>query len=136
MKAVSKFLALLALGYLLSGCPGILPGLRAAGLERTVALYHLGCVASGLAGFIFAFGNARMLSRFLSLTGTGLASLIYTTHKLSVAFPALIRLPLTLGSTYSTGQFYRCGIDAVPAAIFIALWLMRRSAVVRKRNSS
>jgi len=135
MKAISKFLALLALVYLLSGCPGILPGLRAAGLRRTIALGHLGCVASGLAGFIFAFGNARMLSRFLSLTGTGLASLIYATHKLSVAFPALVRLPLTFGSRYSTGQFYSCGLDAVPAAIFIAIWLMRKSAVVRKPDS-
>jgi len=131
MTAVQKVLASLATLYLLSGAPGVLHGLRSSGALRVVAAAHGAMALAGVAGLLLSFSNSPWFSRTLSLLGIGLASLIYATHRLTIAFPAPIRFPLTFGSRYSGGRFSQFGVDVVPAAIFIAIWLVARKPRVR-----
>lgn len=129
MEAFCKAISAIITLYLASGLPNTLQMLGTPGLPRYAAIAYLLCFTLGLLGTLSLFKNHPRLARGLLLWAIGLPSLVYATHELTVAFPTYFHVPITFGGSYSSGEFYRFGVDLIPAALFLIVWVATQRLV-------
>jgi len=126
MKTASKTLAVVVLLYLATGVLDVFAALSASGLVRIAAFVYIGCFLLAIVGVAGAFTSRLGVFRISCLWAIGLPCLFYATQKVVVQFPTFLNVPVSFGSTYSSGEFTKFGVDVIPGAIFIAVWIVSK----------
>jgi hypothetical protein len=131
-----KVLAIIVVSYLATGMGGVFDALSWSGVIRFSAVLYLGCFLLSIAGIITAFTSRLRAFRIVSLWAIGLPCLFYATQDVCVGFPAFLTFKLVLGSSYSSGEFTKLGVDVIPSVLFVVLWVVTKRAVLRQENQA